>query len=346
MVMKAPPAAALIVVAPQLVLEFLEIALDAPANLDEPHEFVERDVGRDRGEPILGGRLVAPRPLDQQPLGGPRLRPLIVAMGRAHAHRRKARLHRAPRPGPPPHGAPHRRGQPSRQHLHRQWVHARRPSQPRRRTPLPAPRRGRQRALAGRPHRRFARDADGVREAARAEPLAKRGDHPVAGVGDDGGAGQPFGQQLVDRLQGDGPLRLKPHRHRDVGGRPAPPVPRPRLGQIEPIGTGHAEHRIDQRDGDRDLTIVLLAARATVLARHPDGMQALLRDAGVIDDPRPHRGMALELRKQVVAGRAQHGALIPGRHGDKVMHRLVPRPHPPGVDLRRHRFNALALARE
>src|SRR5712692_6225759 len=68
--METAPAAALVVIEPDLVLELLEVALDAPADFHEADELVERDRGRHRRQPVLRGRRLAPRPLHEQPFDG------------------------------------------------------------------------------------------------------------------------------------------------------------------------------------------------------------------------------------------------------------------------------------
>src|SRR5215207_683803 len=65
---KAAPAASFIVPEPDLLLELLIVALDAPAQLGEVDQIAERDIWRNRREPIFGRLLLSFRPLDQQPL--------------------------------------------------------------------------------------------------------------------------------------------------------------------------------------------------------------------------------------------------------------------------------------
>src|SRR5260370_8321536 len=111
MMMEATPAAALEMIQPQLVLELLIVALDPPAQLGEADELGDGGRLRQRREPVLGGRAVAPWPFDQQPLFRPRCRALLIAMGGPHAQAREARAHRAPRPFAPRHRPPRRRRQ-------------------------------------------------------------------------------------------------------------------------------------------------------------------------------------------------------------------------------------------
>src|SRR3989304_858215 len=81
MMMEPPPPAALEMIEPELVLELLIVALDAPAQLGEPNEVGDRRRRRERRQPILRGLRFASRPFDQQTLlrpGGGGRRPSIV----------------------------------------------------------------------------------------------------------------------------------------------------------------------------------------------------------------------------------------------------------------------------
>src|SRR5260370_38302999 len=68
MVMKASPASAFEVIQPDLLLEFLVVAFDAPAELRQSDDLFAWRVGRQSGEPGLGARRLAASPLDDQPL--------------------------------------------------------------------------------------------------------------------------------------------------------------------------------------------------------------------------------------------------------------------------------------
>ena len=67
MMMKATPASPFKVTETNLLLEFLIVTLDTPAQLRGVDKVAERNVLRKRGEPIFGGLILAFRPLDQQP---------------------------------------------------------------------------------------------------------------------------------------------------------------------------------------------------------------------------------------------------------------------------------------
>src|SRR5712692_6477307 len=106
---KAPPTAPLEMVQPELILELLIVALDAPAELGQADEGRDRGHLRQSREPILRGRAFAPRPLDEQPFFRPGLRALRIAMGRSQAQPREAGTHRAAGPFAPRYRPPRRR---------------------------------------------------------------------------------------------------------------------------------------------------------------------------------------------------------------------------------------------
>jgi hypothetical protein len=95
MMMEAAPGTALKVVEPQLLLEFLKVALNSPAQLGNSDQFLKWCGGGQVGQPILS-RFGSPcGPFDKQPLlavgdGLP-----IAAVGGTHPDRGKARAQHA-----------------------------------------------------------------------------------------------------------------------------------------------------------------------------------------------------------------------------------------------------------
>ena len=73
-VVPARPGTPLEVVQAQAVLEVAVVVLDAPADLGRTDQVGDRGVGRQVGQPVIGRRLDAVRPFDQQPAVGPRFR--------------------------------------------------------------------------------------------------------------------------------------------------------------------------------------------------------------------------------------------------------------------------------
>ena len=87
--MKAAPAASLIMIEPQFLLEILIIPLNPPAQFGHVNQ-IDQGGGRRQARAIVLRLRVARRPLDQQPLLRMRLGPPIIAMGRTHPHRGEA----------------------------------------------------------------------------------------------------------------------------------------------------------------------------------------------------------------------------------------------------------------
>ncbi len=84
MMMKAAPATALIVIEPDFLFQFFVIALNAPSAFGGGHQILERGVGRQGGQPVLGRLGFAVGPLDQEPLFSTQFGALVIAVGRRH----------------------------------------------------------------------------------------------------------------------------------------------------------------------------------------------------------------------------------------------------------------------
>src|SRR6186997_545518 len=109
--MKAAPAASLIMIEPQFLLEILIIPLNPPAQFG-PVNQIDQGGGRRQGrEPVLARLLVVLRPLDQQPLLRMRLGPPIVTMRRTHPQRGEAPAQVTPATRAPTHRLPGTRRQ-------------------------------------------------------------------------------------------------------------------------------------------------------------------------------------------------------------------------------------------
>ena len=89
--MEATPATALEGPEPKLLLEFLIVALDPPAQLGQADQRLERGVGRQAGQPVPGRLFLAFWPFGQQPQLGPGLTAVMVPVPRADPQGGKAR---------------------------------------------------------------------------------------------------------------------------------------------------------------------------------------------------------------------------------------------------------------
>ena len=80
MVMKAAPSAALEMAQPNLLLELLIIALDAPAQFGDVDQAIEGYGVWQRREPVFGRLGLALRPLYQQPFRRMRLTQTTISL--------------------------------------------------------------------------------------------------------------------------------------------------------------------------------------------------------------------------------------------------------------------------
>src|ERR1051325_11934651 len=100
---------------------------------------------------------------------------------------------------------------------------------------------------------------------------------------------------------------------------------------------------IGHRQADRDLTIVPLAELTAILTGHPDRVTALLRKAGVVDDPGFDHAAAFDERQDQLLDPAQDPLVRPWRVGDEMQQRLVLGRDPSRRRYRRDRLDALAV---
>jgi len=89
--MEAAPPAPFKVAEPDLLFEFLIVALDAPTQFGDVNQSVEGDVLGKGRKPIFGRLVLALWSLDQQPLFRPAFGEIVIAMRHTNAHARKAR---------------------------------------------------------------------------------------------------------------------------------------------------------------------------------------------------------------------------------------------------------------
>src|SRR5215475_9797703 len=93
---EATPAAALEVAKPNLLLEFLVVALNPPTQLGQVHQALQCGALRQRREPVFGRLALTLGPLDQQPFFRPALVPPEVTPRNAHAPAQTARTSARP----------------------------------------------------------------------------------------------------------------------------------------------------------------------------------------------------------------------------------------------------------
>src|SRR5262245_41407119 len=289
MMVESAPSSAFVVIETDLLLQVLEVALDAPAQLGRVDEGCDRRRARQRREPVLGGRRLALRPLDQQPLLGPRLGTPVIPMRWSHPHSRKPRGKITLAALAPAHSLPSlaRQSQGELAGLHRLGTAV--STQQLRLPAAAAPWSGRQWLGSRRPHRDRALHADDVGQLHLGQRVTKGRVVAVARIGKRYTLWHAVSDRPAYLAERDLRLGLEGDLSRHAGLLAALLVVGPRFGEIETHGNRQARLVAGHRQCHRHLAVVLLAELAAVLARNPDGMLALLGDAGVVDDPRPDR---------------------------------------------------------
>src|SRR5690349_11604647 len=190
MVMETAPAAALVVPQSEFLLELLVIAFDAPPKLGEFDQAREADLLRQGREPVLGGLLLAFRPLDQEPLLRARFAQPVVAMSGAHAHPCEARSEPIGDALAPGDLGPRRLLESQRQRLDRGRLVLAIPAHQRGWSSPARPRLGWQRCGPLRPNRGVGQDPGDVTEPERGDVGAKLRIATIAGIHEDDPAWQ------------------------------------------------------------------------------------------------------------------------------------------------------------
>ena len=92
--MESPPASPLEVSEAEFALQFLVVAFDAPAQLDDVDENLERRVLGQGREPVFGRLRLALWPFDDEPFDGMGLDEFVIARRRPDPHGGEARRQR------------------------------------------------------------------------------------------------------------------------------------------------------------------------------------------------------------------------------------------------------------
>src|SRR3989449_8378631 len=142
----------------ELVFQFEVVAFDAPTQLRQAHELGQRRIGRQRGQPELGGCRFVARPFDEEPLFGTGRMTVHRGMGGADPSASESGVHGAAGPLPPGAAAPGAAGQLDRELSDGDRSVTGAAAHARRRTAHTATPTRRQRGLARRPDRRLARE--------------------------------------------------------------------------------------------------------------------------------------------------------------------------------------------
>src|SRR4249919_1510280 len=181
-VVEAAPSSSFEVAEADLLLEFLVIALDAPAQLGKVDQTTEGDAFGKGRKPVFGWLLLSLGPLDQQPLFRSIVGELIITMRDTNPHERKSRGQPLGRAFPPFDRAPGALGQVTRERLDRVRSMFGVTADQLRRSSAARPFLWRQRPCAWRPDRRVRHNAGYVPQPERRDVRTQIGVGTIAGV--------------------------------------------------------------------------------------------------------------------------------------------------------------------
>src|SRR3954471_18999928 len=287
MMVETAPAAALVVPQSEFLLELLVIAFDAPPKLGEFNKARETNVLRQGREPVLGGLVLALRPLDQEPLLRARFAQPVIAMGGAHPHPREARGEAIGCTLAPGDLGPRLRPKSKRQRLNRDRLVLVIPAHQLGWSSPARPGLGRQGRTALRPDRGVGQDPGDVTEPERGDVGAQLRIAAIAGIHEDDAARQAGSHCRTDLIERDLRLGLEGDRRGHAGLLAPGWIIRPLLWQVEAIGDRQAGRAIGERERHSHLAIVLLAQLTAILTRHPAPPRATPRHPA---PPRPSAG--------------------------------------------------------
>ena len=220
----------------------------------------------------------------------------------------------------------------------------------RRRPTLPAPCLGRARTGSRRPKPRRRLNADDISHAHARQRRSKRRIGPVTRIRQHDAFRHSLGARGPDLIERDLRFGLEGDVLGHASSGPANWVGRPILGKIEPKGDRQACVLVGYRQRDRNLTIVLLAELPAILPGDANGMNALLRESRVVDDPGAYPAALLDGRNNKGSNPSQQVFLRPVGVGDKMVQRLmradplVKRGKRP-VEIRQRRIGSRRIAR-
>ncbi len=209
----------------------------------------------------------------------------------------------------------------------------------------PAPGLGWQRLRVRRPDAQCRLHAHHIGQTHGCDASTERAVNAVAGVGQQHPGRDAGFKRSPDLIERDLRLGLENHVVRDTGLLAPRFVRRPILRQIQTIGDRQARRVTGDRQRHRDLTIVGLAEPPAILPRHAHRVHALLGEACVVDDPSLDLALRFDRRQDKFAHLAQQGLVRPSRLPNQMEQRLMFRRDTSGRHNRRHRLDALALAR-
>src|SRR6266496_3691176 len=301
-VVPAREASSFEVVEPELALQIFIDTLSAPSLHDEPDELSLGDVLGQGREEVVGRLLLTVAPLDEKPLGVA----LRIDAGRRDSPKREAGGEILLGRLPPSAAAEATPGFDSQ----REVAYADRVSSA-------------ARVRIEDPHDRLGVDADSVVEGQIAQPFPEVTRGAVGRVSQDDSTRQAVLDGATDHGEPELRLGLELYRIGDARLFPSRRTLGPALRQVELEIDWHVLGARGDAEADANLAVGDLAGRARVLALHADRMNALLEEAGVVEDPGFDGLTFRHGSERVLRRNPTHLQVAPPRAADKVQEPLM-----------------------
>src|SRR5690606_5325043 len=203
----------------------------------------------------------------------------------------------------------------------------------------------RQRAFALRPHARARLHADAVRQSKGAYAVAKTAVVAISGIGQHNSDRDTGRFRCPNLFQGDLRLRRKADLLRDARTLTTLGVLRPSLRQIQSPGDRQTSMPRSQRQTHCHLAVRLFTELPAILVRDTHRMFALLREAGVVNDP-VAVVLQSENRLNPLLDTSDDTLVRPRRLRYQMMQRLMLGADVIRIGVRGQRLNALTFDRQ
>src|SRR3954454_2912860 len=326
---ESAPSPSLKVPKPEFLLEFLVIALDAPAQLGDVDQLLEGDVDRKVGGAVLGWGFLVARPIDQQPL--------FVLASQASSHAGEPRLQPFGRTFPPSDRLPGTFGERKGKLPDTDEIRV-----------VSASDRGsasRFWAAPASPYQRARLDCGDISQTQGPQFLAQIAVTPVPGVHQHDPTWNAARKRAFDLRERNLRFGHEANRRWNTNFAAAFAVLSPFLRQVQTIGNRQAGRVVGYRQRHRRLAIGLSAKLPAVLRSHANRMPSLLGKRSIIDDPGFDLSVPLDRRQYQLAHLGQHALVGPIRFAHKMKQRLMLRRCPIWRCHRSDRLDALTLTR-
>src|SRR5262245_11298769 len=323
--------------------EVFVISFDWPTPFGGVDQLSQRRLSAQRQKPIFGRIAFSKRPLDQQPLFGPRSFSSIIEMSGSHTPHAEMRAQFAARSLAPGDGAETIATKLIGQLARCDWLVLLVPAQQLWPFALIAGF-GRERPFPWRPNSGRRLNANRIAQFSRSQLVTKVGIVAKGDICVDGPTRQFSDERGVNLRKSNLALGAKLDFARHTSLSPPRPIIGPSLRQIEIESNRQRRQLMRKSERHSNLAILQLAQLATVLPLDSDRMLTAFGKSSIVNNPAFDFAQMKQYWQSVLANHAQERTIIPGCGRDEVMQRLMFGADTRGINPRCNRLYAFPLA--